>query len=314
MRKTMKKSTLRMIEVIVLIMILVFVGIVLCRVLNQVKRHALRVVCGNHLKDLGTAVSVYSKDHDGLFPQLPGTGAWSKKLGFAYDLAKPNFRFGGEQNHVERTITASWYLLVREADAKPSTFVCPYSNQRIFGGSNQGDYLTKLWDFGVEPHKYVSYAMHIPYGAYPVLANQSASFAVAADMSPWFVNGDIVQPISNNKKPAKNITLMPPYFSNPSISRDIIMPSNSIPHDREGQFILFADGHGEFCKTPDVGVKHDNIYTFWSGVMNSMGSENKSEPILQQKPSESDIRIGTNPTARDKDNDAKSADDSFLAI
>jgi hypothetical protein len=31
-------------------------------------------------------------------------------------------------------------------------------------------------------------------------------------------------------------------------------------------------------------------------------------------PTESDIRIGTNPTSRSKENDAQSPDDSFLAI
>ena len=52
-------------------------------------------------------------------------------------------------------------------------------------------------------------------------------------------------------------------------------------------------------KTSDVGINHDNIYTYWSTPTN---------------PTENDIRIGTNPTSRSKENDAQSPDDSFLAI
>ena len=36
---------------------------------------------------------------------------------------------------------------------------------------------------------------------------------------------------------------------------------NSEPYDREGQNVLFNDGHVEFVKRPDVGIEGDNIYT-----------------------------------------------------
>ncbi|MBN1456363.1 MAG: hypothetical protein JW912_00745, partial [Sedimentisphaerales bacterium] len=36
---------------------------------------------------------------------------------------------------------------------------------------------------------------------------------------------------------------------------------NSNAHNREGQNVLFNDGHAEFEKRPDVAVQNDNIYT-----------------------------------------------------
>ena len=48
-----------------------------------------------------------------------------------------------------------------------------------------------------------------------------------------------------------------------------------------------------------MGIKRDNIYTFWS---------EDDESADQQK------QGGVNPTKRDKENDAKNSGDSFLAI
>ena len=70
-------------------------------------------------------------------------------------------------------------------------------------------------------------------------------------------------------------------------------------HDGMGQNVLFADGHIAYEKQPNMGVKNDNIYTFWS---------------VEENPTEQDIQGGTAPTSRSEENDAKSEADSFLAI
>jgi prepilin-type processing-associated H-X9-DG protein len=288
-------------DVLVLIVVVVFLLVLGLTGTRYARTLGCKPVCGTNLKGLGTAMDVYANDYTGSFPQLPGTGPWSKKLGFAYDNTTPNFKESGEQHNVDRTITASWYLLVREADVSPKSFVCTSDKViKPYDGKNpQIVDIVALWDFGTEPHKHVSYAMHNPYGAYSAGTKKPASFAIAADMSPWFRLGDFVKPDTRNKDWRKNFTLLPPYFSDTTITREKIQQSNALAHGREGQNVAFADGHSEYCKTTDVGVKHDNIYTYWSATEN---------------PTENNIRIGTNPTARDKDNDAKSADDSFLAI
>lgn len=296
-----RKTVITLVETIVVLGIVLFVAMLL---MPTVYSHPSGTHCGTNVKGLGTAISVYSNDYEDKFPQLPGTGPWAKKLGFAYDNTTPDFKPGGQQHNVDRTITASWYLLVRYADVSAKSFVCggDQSAKRIrpFDGKNPKNYdPVELWDFGAEPHKHVSYAMHNPYGAYPAVGWRSMAFAVAADMSPWFRQGDFVKPDAKNKNWQKNLTLLPPYFSDTTVTREQIQQSNAMAHGREGQNVAYADGHSEYVKTTDVGVKHDNIYTFWSAPEN---------------PTDADRRIGTNPTARDKDNDAKSADDSFLAI
>jgi len=298
-----KRNGLTLIDTIILILVLVFALIVLWPRL-KIYRIASRTVCGTNVKGLATALDVYANDYEGRYPQLPGTGPWSKQLGFAYDLAKPDFKEGGAQSNVDRTITASMYLLVRYADISPKSFVCNVDREKkrieFYDGKNPANRkIEELWDFGPNPYKHVSYAMHNPYGAYPATNSRSMKFAILADMSPWFKQGDVVTPTISRWRPRNNITLLPPYFSDTTITRDQIMPSNALAHGREGQCVAFADGSAQYVKTPDVGVNHDNIYTYWS---------------TPTSPTESDIRIGTNPTSRSKENDAQSPDDSFLAI
>jgi len=46
-----------------------------------------------------------------------------------------------------------------------------------------------------------------------------------------------------------------------STTNNYVQVGNSSLHDREGQNILFNDGHAEFSRRSDVSVNNDNIYT-----------------------------------------------------
>ncbi len=272
--------------------------------LAPVRPIAKRVVCGTNLKGLGTAISVYANDYDGYAPQLRGHGPWSKELGYNFDLEKPDFE--GEQREAGRTITASWYLLIREADVSPKSFICPNSKEKEFSGENPKNLdVVNLWDFGSSPHDHVSYVMHNPYGKYPAHELRSAAFAVAADMNPWMKKGDFVS------KPSE--------YGYPQIitanDEDSYKYGNSLYHPKqvkgsfgrykdvkgtgESQHVVYADGHSANEKQPNCGVRNDNIYTYWSAEVD---------------PSDQDIQGGTAPTGRDASNDAKSEGDSFLVL
>ncbi len=152
------RKGLTLVEVIVVFFIILFILFLTAMPqLGKVKPIAQRVVCGTNLKGLGTAIVVYANDYDGAYPELPGKGAWSKELGFDYSMMRPDFGPGGAQQLAGRTISASWYLLVRQADVSPKSFVCPSSFQRAFDGENPENLdITELWDFGDDPYKHVS--------------------------------------------------------------------------------------------------------------------------------------------------------------
>lgn len=294
----MRKQVLSLIEVLVIIVIVLLLLALVMPQLGRVKPISQRIVCGTNLKSLGQAMSVYADDYDGNYPQLPGEGPWSKELGFDYFMTKPDFTAGGAQEKTPRCITASWYLLVREADVSPKSFHCSMSPTTFYEGVNPANKdITELWDFGPEPYKHVSYAMQNPYGKYPAHTGLPEGFAVAADMSPWFKDGDILEPGEGDAAPQIiSIALVKRWREWRVANSQNHAPKRKRYH---GQNVLYGDGHMQYQSQPNVGINKDNIYTYWST------DENPSEQVIQG---------GKNPMARDEANDAKSKDDSFLAL
>ena len=300
----MKESKgLTLIEVLVILAIIAMLLAILMPARSVVKRSAMRFTCAVSLKGLGAAMIVYANDYDGFFPQLPGSGPWSKELGFSYDNPAPDFT--GAHADTPRTISSSLYLLVREADVSPKSFLCAESWQDEFEGKNPKMLdLVELWDFGPDPYKHVSYCMQNPYGNYPVRANLPSKFAVAADMSPWFEDGNILSP-GENKTPPQILNVLDKETWTLANSHIHDLQDNSSfrwkyrKYKKPGQNVLYSDGHVFYKNTPTVGVNSDNIYTYWSA---------------DDKPTEQDIQAGTPPTERNPENDAKSEDDSFLVL
>ncbi|MHC5165431.1 MAG: hypothetical protein ACYSOI_08850 [Planctomycetota bacterium] len=296
------RNGISLLEALVVIAVIVVLFAIFAPPLGKVKTIAQRVVCGTNLKGLGTAMTVYANDYDDAYPQLPGTGPWSKQLGFNYDLHKSDF--DGTQSDTPRTVTSSLYLLVREADVSPKSFVCPSSWEVEFDGRNPNNLdIVEQWDFGPDPHKHVSYPYHNPYGKFPANGKRSAAFAVMADMSPWFKDGDILSANSNKQLPPQIIDYQ---------DESTIRKGNSLLHNARdaffgtkhydtgfGQNVTWADGHTSYEKQPNIGVKYDNIYTYWS---------------TKENPTEQDKQGGTAPTGRSPENDAKSSNDSFLVL
>ncbi|MEN8128468.1 MAG: prepilin-type N-terminal cleavage/methylation domain-containing protein [Planctomycetota bacterium] len=291
------RNGISLLEVLVVIATFAMLLAIFMPSLGKVKPIARRVVCATNLKGLGTAITVYANDYDDKSPQL-GKGPWAKKLGYSYEDSefRPNDYEG------PCTITSSLYLLVREADVSPKSFICPISDQVEFDGQNSKNLdIVELWDFGPNPHNHVSYVYHNPYGKFPANGERSAAFAVMADMNPWFKDGSII-PAGENNMPPQIITLA----QDPqNTDRNILKLGNFQFHKKrteklgQGQNVLFADGHSSFEKQPNVGVKWDNIYTYWS---------------TEENPTEQDKQGGTAPTNRSPENDAKTEDDSFLVL
>ena len=292
------------VDVIVIAVVLitgVLLAFLILPSLSRPRRLPLPMVCLTNLKGLGTAMAIYANDYDGRLPQMPGEGPWARDLGFSFDLPAPDFTMGGDQAQTARTITASWYLLVREVDVQPKQLVCPMSGQTPFEGKNPaGLHITEMWDFGRDPYQHVSYSLHNPYGKYPANEGRPSGFAVAADMNPWFRSGDIVAPGLGVSAP-QIISLddEATWKLGNSWMHPLQKSKGRTEGPGDGQNVVFADGHAEFVRTSNCGIGKDNIYTFQS---------------REDNPNEQDIQGGSIPTGRTAENDAKAEDDSFLAI
>ncbi|MDH4203788.1 MAG: type II secretion system GspH family protein [Phycisphaerae bacterium] len=286
-----KKKGFTLIELLVVIAIIAMLLAILMPALSKVKKIAMRVVCATNLKGLGTAQTVYANDYGDEYTVQGGGGAhtWSDRTA-GYDQTTKNWATAGNI-----TVGASLYLLIREADVSPKSFVCPSSEQQEFSGKNLNNLdIVELWDFGHPtppaplpqegPVKCVSYSYHQPYAAVAsgsagtgsksrraADGTRSAAFAVMADKSPYFSDdkkllyGSVTQDNYRDRSRLLNWA--------DAAQKWEIMAANSGAHDRESQNVLFADGHASNENRADVGVKNDEIYTQWSGGANAGATE-----------------------------------------
>lgn len=283
----MKKKGFTLIELLVVIAIIAMLLAILMPALNKVKKIAARVVCGTNLKGLGTAQTVYANDYRGEYV-VQGSKTnptWSTDGSINY-WAIATVPWGDSTQTPELTIGTSLYLLVREADVSPKSFVCPAGSEKVFDGKNTNMLdITQLWDFGGDgstqnPTNSVSYSYHQPYrggdttpagnngkkSKYAASDTRSASFAMMADKSPFFdaklsFNTSATQSDFTNFRAPLNLGAVPTDWT--SIDKWRVGVANAQPHDRDGQNVMYADGHNAYETRSDVGTKNDNIYTTW---------------------------------------------------
>lgn len=281
----MRKKGFTLIELLVVIAIIAMLMAILMPALSKVKKIAMRVVCGTNLKGLGTAQTVYANDYDDEYT-VQGRGAklpWQELTG---GFQNPAMNWNTEATSI--TVGASLYLLVREADVSPKSFVCPASDQTEYDGTNTKNLdIVQLWDFGHEinapgsgyPRDHVSYAYHMPYAngggksSYAADGTRSAAFAVMADKNPYFDRKLLGTTAGGASIDGNNWTdyvrQIAPYWTAGSAYTESsweVKAANAQPHDRDGQNVLYADGHTAYENTTDVGIKNDQIYIFRSAT------------------------------------------------
>jgi prepilin-type processing-associated H-X9-DG protein len=236
------------VEVLVVIALILVAIAFLLPTTHHTRGDGNRVKCASNLRQIGQALLMYANDNKGAYPRTthrPGSQV-IPTWGTGAPATQPSDPNGPAPNDV----TAALFLLMRTQDITPEVFTCPYSDQEKwdFGGSNN----TALnWSNWADVKANLSYSYQNPYAddesikrGFLLNNSISAEFAVAADMNPGTTYG------------AVNVT----NVTTTSSARDM-KGGNSINHDRDGQNILFGDGHVSFEQNPFVGVSRDNIYT-----------------------------------------------------
>ena len=285
----------------------------------------------------------YTTDYSEQFPVFGnGDTRWNFQFnGFQWDIA-PTDSTAALNLVTQAPITASLYLLVKYADVSPGAFVCKASGQTKFeldtnqNNANPGQNHTttvgitnalQVWDFGggdsggptvsqggKGPWDYCSYSFQQPYrvtgggsgaGGTPMGLRSSnpslPGIAMMADASPWFERGTIKPPDTSNGPYDMKATDWDPDSGEPD--KEMAKLANSVNHGRDGQNVLYGDGHVSFEANPFVGVEKDNIYTAWQAQI-----ADPPEPVNKQG--------GVKPATSYQDgksNISQSEEDSFLA-
>jgi prepilin-type processing-associated H-X9-DG protein len=238
---------------LLVVLVLIVLGIAF---LLPVRRHqgesSVRVKCSSNLRQIGQAMLLYSNDFGGAYPVARisagpvRTPTWGKGAAATqpYDADGP----------AENDVTAALFLLLRTQDITPEVFCCPNSNaEKDFMENKAANQRSNFTDF----KKNLSYSLQNPYaddsavGKGWIWNNKlGPEYAVAADLNPGVMgSGDNV---------------FKPTATSSAVEMKL---ANSNNHDKDGQNILYGDGHVSFESNPFVGVNRDHIYTASDGKL-----------------------------------------------
>ena len=282
----MRRKGFTLVELLVVIGIIAVLMGILLPALNAVKRAAQKVICGTNLSGIGKAVLLYANDYEQDYPRAGGPGSqWSNRGEIRDWDSQTGRHYDSSPSPV--TITSSLYYLVKYADVTPSQFVCKGdADTREFKLSeakiqldDEIDDITDVWDFGdtadtrVHPGRYNSYAYHCPYAqsdtipGYALGSFSNPACPLAADRNPYldknarnvYLEGDACNGDPDEDPPFWETTPPPEHYADPDRT------GNAAAHQRDGQNVLFNDGHVSFERYPNVGISKDNIWKFWPG-------------------------------------------------
>ena len=228
--------------------------------LRGIREKARRMVCGTNLSQIGMAMLIYANDYEDEFPRAGGREtAWGPTVLFDAVDRFSAYGLQADGSGGTATISSSFYLLVKYAEATPKSFICKgdigTTEFKLSDYPNRNPSIKEdihAWDFGTLPSQNCSYTYHMPYGLYPLTKSSEPGMAVAADRNPW-----IDSPAAKAKNFWRFKPDIPPW--NGTIKQ--AKYGNAVTHKGEGQNVLFMDSHVDFEKRPYCGIHDDNIYT-----------------------------------------------------
>jgi len=234
-----------LIEALVSIAIIAILIALLLPAIEKVRHKGYVDACASNLRQLGQALAMYSNDNHGNYPRTIYAVGAPPVAGTGSAAADP-FGVGAPSPN---DVTAAIWLLVRTQKLPTSILICPYDDVNEFQADkavpiNQNNFTNYRKNLGY------SYANPYPDAAafaagFRLTNKVGATFAVMADLNPG---------ISAAGK-------SDPFKPTPTSALSDMRYGNSRNHEREGQNVLFGDGHVTYELTPFVGVNRDNIYT-----------------------------------------------------
>jgi prepilin-type N-terminal cleavage/methylation domain-containing protein/prepilin-type processing-associated H-X9-DG protein len=241
-----------LLEILVCIAIVTILMAILLPALENVRHQGYIDKCASNLHSIGQALAIYANENHGAFPRtayVPGA-----PITFGTNPAATDpFLAGGP---VANDVTAAVFLLMRSEKMPPAVFICPYYDVIEYQADsadidNRSNFTNEKINLG--------YSFADPYPDTPAVnagykwtASLSADLAIAADRNPGTdLPGDDVINVSATS------------------AQDTLDRGNSENHEKDGQNVLFGDGHVEWERTVFCGVSGDNIFANQNNLLNA---------------------------------------------
>ena len=227
----MRRRRITLVEVFVISGVAVaLVGIIY--VIGSSRRHhssgsANRPWCMSNLRQIGLATILYANDNDNSLPWLDAAAG------------EPVRMFTGALGpRLPNDVTAAWLLPFQTQELSMERAVCPSTDQPAWDDPDVPATLLTNWP----GPQYLSYSFQNPYPA------------ASADGWRWDATLGSDDPLAADQAPR---TLAAVTYQSSTAE---MKGANSPNHNRNGQNVMYADGHVDFEATPFMGVRDDFIY------------------------------------------------------